>query len=163
MKTGFFLLWAAVALLSGCAAPTDPGARLVGTYRALSFQGVPDGEAPVDVWGKEPLGYVVITPKRFTAVLTAQNRKLPAGPVPTAQDFVNSFVTQVAYTGPYRLEGDRLITRVDASSYATWVGTEQVREFRVDGNRLHLSTLRGPIGALPGKTGRAYLVWEKIE
>jgi len=61
------------------------------------------------------------------------------------------------------VEGDRLITKVDASSYATWVGTEQVREFKVDGNRLHLSTLRGPIPALPGKTGRAYLVWEKIE
>lgn len=163
MKPGFLPLWAAAALLSGCATFAEPGARLVGTYRAVSFQGIPDGEAPVDIWGKEPPGYIVITPKRFTAVLTAQNRKLPAGPVPTPQELIASFVTQVAYTGPYRLEGDRLITKVEASSYATWLGTEQVREFKVDGNRLHLSTLRGPIPALPGKTGRAYLVWEKIE
>lgn len=162
MKPGFLLLWVA-ALLSGCATFSEPGARLIGTYRALSFQGVADGEAPVDVWGKEPLGYLIITPKRFTAVLTAQNRKLPAGPVATPQELIASFVTQIAYTGPYWLEGDRLITKVDASSYATWVGTEQVREFKVDRNRLHLSTLRGPIPTLPGKTGRAHLVWEKIE
>lgn len=153
------------ALLAGCAtsAPPPVGSLPVGTYRVLSFQGVPDGQAPVDMWGKEPLGFIVLTPKRLMVVLTAANRKLPAGPVPTPQELVSSFVTQVAYTGGYRVEGNRLITKVDASSVASWVGTEQIREFKVEGNRLRLSTLRGPIPALPGKTGQAHLIWEKIE
>ena len=74
-----------------------------------------------------------------------------------------SFVTQSAYTGPYRIEGNRLITTVEASSYATWKGTEQVREFRLEGNRLHLSTLAGPLLVPAGKTGRHHLVWERLE
>lgn len=153
-------LWAA-----GCASPSTPSpdAALVGTYRLLSFKGLPDGEAPVDVWGPQPRGYIVVTPQRFMAVLTAQDRRLPAGPTPTVQDFAASFVSQAAYTGPYRLEGNRLITRVDTSSFATWLGTEQVREYRLEGRRLHLTTLPGPIPGLPGKNGRSHLVWEKIE
>lgn len=154
------ILWAA-----GCASPPMPSqdAALVGTYRLLSFKALPDGESPVDIWGQQPRGYLVVTPLRFMAILTAQERRLPAGPAPTMQDFAASFVTQAAYTGPYRLEGNRLITQVDTSSFATWMGKDQVREYRLEGNRLHLLTLPGPIPGLPGKTGRAQGVWEKIE
>ena len=155
----------ALLLLASCATTEAPPVAhpLVGTYRLLSFQTVPDGEAAVDSWGKRPAGYITITPRRFMAVLTAENRRLPSGPTPTPQDLVASFVTQSAYTGPYRIEGNRIITTVDASSYATWKGTEQVREFRLEGNRLHLSTLPGPLLAPAGQTGRMHLVWERLE
>lgn len=160
---------ATVALLAGCAmapAATPSQDSLLGTWRVVSYVGVPDGGTPVDIWGKAPRGYVVITPTRFLAILTAQDRKIPTPPF-SAQDFANSFVTQISYAGPYRLDGNRLVTSVDASSAVTWVGTEQVREYRLEGRRLHLSTLPGPfppgIAQLAGKTGRSHLVWERLE
>ncbi|MDP3822243.1 MAG: lipocalin-like domain-containing protein [Burkholderiales bacterium] len=165
MKTGLLVHGCVLLLLAGCATPgVPPGAHsLVGTYRLLSFQAVPDGEAAIDIWGRQPTGYITITPRRFMAVLTAENRRLPAGPTPTPQDLVASFVTQSAYTGPYRIEGNRIITTVDASSYATWKGTEQIREFRLEGSRLHLSTLPGPLLVPAGKAGRMHLLWERLE
>jgi hypothetical protein len=152
-------LWAVCA--SVAAQPAASG--LLGTWRLLSFQAVADGEAPIDPWGKEPIGYAVITPKRFITVVTASDRKLPAGPTPTPQELVASFVSQNGYTGTYRVDGNRLITTVDAAAYATWYRTEQVREFKLEGNRLHLSTLHGPLPVAPGKRGRMHLVWEKID
>ena len=155
----------AVLLLAGCATSPDPDAqapRLVGTWRLVSMHGVPEGEAPTEIWGKHPPGYLVITPQRLIAVLTAQNRKVPTPPF-TPQDLVGSFVTQSAYSGPYRLEGNRLITKVDASSYATWVGTDQVREFKLEGQRLLLSTPPMPLPPPLNKVGRMHLAWEKIE
>jgi hypothetical protein len=46
------------------------------------------------------------------------------------------------------------------------VGTQQPREYRLEGRRLHLSTPHGPLPPLlphGGKPGRQVLVWEKIE
>jgi hypothetical protein len=157
---------AAALLLAGCAS-TAPSPMmdnpLLGTWRLMSLQGQPQGEAPLELWGKQPSGYLVITPQRLVAILTAQGRKVPVPPF-TPQDLVASFVSQSAYTGPWRVDGNRLITKVDTSSYSTWVGTEQVREFTVEGRRLMLTS---PAMALPppaaGKTGTMRLVWEKVE
>ena len=46
----------------------------------------------------------------------------------------------VAYTGIYRVEGDKWITKVDVAANPAWVGTEQTRFFRVDGDRLQEMT-----------------------
>jgi hypothetical protein len=46
----------------------------------------------------------------------------------------------VAYTGKYRLEGDKWITSVDVAWNPAWVGTEQSRNFKVEGNRLKVLT-----------------------
>jgi hypothetical protein len=163
-----FMPLSAVAflLLAGCASTSDHVAQetgLVGTWRLVSLQGMPQGEAPLDVWGKQPPGYLVITPQRLVAVLTAQERKVPAPPF-TPQDLVASFVSQSAYTGPWRVEGDRLITKVDTSSYATWVGIEQVREFKFEGKRLVLTSPPMPLPPpAVNKIGRMLSVWEKVE
>jgi hypothetical protein len=45
-----------------------------------------------------------------------------------------------AYTGKWRLEGEKFITKADAAWNPGWVGTEQVRFWRVDGNKLFITT-----------------------
>jgi hypothetical protein len=62
----------------------------------------------------------------------------------------------------YRLEGDKWITKVDVAGNPELVGTEQTRFFKLDGDRLHVtSTWRiNPNWADKGMT-RSALVWEK--
>ena len=64
-----------------------------------------------------------------------------------------------SYCGNYTFDGSRLITRVDAASDPTRIGSDQVREVSFDGDRM---ILRPP----PRQTeaGEEYreLTWERI-
>jgi hypothetical protein len=40
------------------------------------------------------------------------------------------------YSGVYSIEGDTWTTRVEVASNPEWVGTNQVRNFRLEGDRL---------------------------
>jgi hypothetical protein len=51
----------------------------------------------------------------------------------------------VSYAGNYRFDGSTLVTRVDASSDASRVGGEQVRQVRFEGTR-SCSIRRGACG-----------------
>ena len=46
----------------------------------------------------------------------------------------------IAYSGTYRLEDDRWITRVDVAWNPEWVGTEQVRQFTLENDQLKVLT-----------------------
>jgi hypothetical protein len=87
--------------------------------------------------GKNPTGYAIFTPEgRAMFVVTGERRK-PAKSVTERAELLGSLV---AYTGTYRIEGDSWITNVEVAWNPEWVGTEQRRFFRVDGNRLQVST-----------------------
>src|SRR5215813_8069418 len=61
------------------------------------------------IYGEHPTGYLIVTPESFTAIITAEGRKPPE----TDEDRIASFRTMFAYTGLYRVEGNRITTRVD--------------------------------------------------
>ena len=69
-------------------------------------------------------------------ILTGEGRK----PAKTAEERAALLGTLVAYTGMYRIEGDRWITKVDVAWNPEWVGTEQARNFKVEGDRLQVLT-----------------------
>jgi hypothetical protein len=56
-----------------------------------------------------------------------------------------------AYSGTYRVEADRFITKVDVSWNESWTGTEQVRFFEVDGDRLDIISAWAPSAVIPEK------------
>jgi hypothetical protein len=109
-------------------------APLVGLWRLVSFQreyqatgerGYPMGFAPA--------GYILFLPEgRMAVVITGDARKAPT----TDQDRAELFNSLVAYTGPYRVDGDTWITMVDVSMNPAWVGAEQTRAFQITGDRL---------------------------
>jgi len=87
--------------------------------------------------GQNPIGYVIFAPEgRVWFVLTGEGRK----PAKTTEDRAELLNTLVAYTGMYRVEGDKWITRVDVAWNPEWVGTEQTRSFKVEGGRLEVLT-----------------------
>ena len=87
--------------------------------------------------GQKPTGYATFTPEgRVFFVLTGEGRKAAK----TIQDRAELLGSLVAYTGVYRLEGDKWITKVDVAWNPEWVGTEQARVFKVEGERLQVVT-----------------------
>jgi hypothetical protein len=107
---------------------------LVGMWRLIAFQREyqASGEREYPM-GNSPAGYILFLPEgRMAVVITGEGRKAPT----TDQDRVGLFNTLVAYTGPYRVDGDTWITTVDVSMNPAWVSTEQTRTFQISGDRL---------------------------
>jgi hypothetical protein len=63
-----------------------------------------------------------------------------------------AFRSMIAYTGRYRVEKDKFITTVDLAWNEAWVGTEQVRFWRVDGDKLGIITAPMPNPNTPDAT-----------
>ena len=59
----------------------------------------------------------------------------------------------IAYAGAYTINDDKVSHHIDASWNQTWTGTTQVRQFKIDGQTLHIRTM--PAGSV--------LVWNKVE
>ncbi len=64
-----------------------------------------------------------------------------------------------SYCGSYRLEGDQLITRVDAAADPERMGTDQVRDVRFEGGEMILRPPMKPYGA---RVEQRELRWVKI-
>jgi hypothetical protein len=140
----------------------DDPAKILGHWRLVSweteFQGTGERE---HVMGKNPTGYVLFTPEgRFWAIVTGEGREAPK----TDQDRAELFKSMTAYSGMYRLEGDKFIVKVDVSGNPAYLGAEQVRFFRFDGERLivtnewHQSTLKPERGM-----SRAFFTFERAK
>ncbi len=116
----------------------DDNAKIQGAWKLVSYevevQATGEKMFPM---GKNPTGYVIFSPEsRLWFVLTGDGRK----PAKTAEEKAALLDSLIAYTGKYRLEGDKWITSVEVAWNPAWVGTEQSRTFRVEGERLQVFT-----------------------
>jgi hypothetical protein len=116
----------------------DDQRSLVGTWKVLAFEAVSPATGEREpARGDHPSGYTIFTPEGCMSVLiTNEGRKAPG----TDQDRADLFQTMVAYTGVYRVEGDRWITKVDVAANPALVGTEQERTFLLAGDELQETT-----------------------
>jgi len=132
---------------------------LVGSWRLVSFereyQTTGEREYPM---GNTPGGYIIfLIGGRMAVVITGEGRKAPT----TDQDRASLFNSLVAYTGSYRVDGDKWITMVDVSANPAWVGTEQTRTFRITGDRLQEMTAWA---ARPdNRMARALITYERMK
>jgi hypothetical protein len=143
-----------VAALAGTCVGT-----LMGTWKLVSavMEDVDTGERKL-LWGEHPNGCIVLTPAgRWIVVQTAEGRAAPA----TDGERAAAFRTMLAYSGKYRVEGNRIIIKVDIAWDESWHGTEQVRFYRLDGDRLYIEAAPQPYANFGGKMLRAVLVWAR--
>ena len=112
--------------------------QLVGTWKLVSYQvEVQATGQKSPVMGEKPTGYATFTPEgRVFFMLTGEARK----PAKTDQERAELLNTLVAYCGAYTVEGDKWTTNVDVAWNPQWVGTKQVRDFKLDGDRLMVLT-----------------------
>ncbi|MDR3467395.1 MAG: lipocalin-like domain-containing protein [Xanthobacteraceae bacterium] len=116
----------------------DDDSRIVGTWKLLSYvvEVQATGEQ-LPVMGDRPTGYVTFLPTgRVFFMLTGEGRK----PARSDHERAELLDTLVAYTGTYSVAGDTWTTSVDVAWNPEWVGTRQVRAFKLDGDRLDIST-----------------------
>lgn len=137
-------------------ATADQG--VVGTWRLVSCATIDDktGEKK-PLYGDNPKGYIILLPSgRMVALITPQDRPVPEND----QDCAEALKSMLAYSGKYRLEDGRFITKVDIAWNQAWVGTEQERNFRIEGNRLIITAVPSSL-SYDKVPARAEVIWEK--
>jgi hypothetical protein len=147
-----------VALLS-FASYARANESLIGNWKLVSFY-TEDTQSKQrnNAYGEHPNGAIGFTPRgRFFAFATAENRKAPQ----TTEDQAAAFKSVIAYTGKWRVEGDKFITKVDVAANPAMVGTEQVRFWRLQDGKLRITTAPLPNPNVAGSTMIGTLVWEK--
>ena len=132
---------------------------IVGTWRLVSVV-YEDAETKerTPVLGEHPKGRQIATADgRWLALVTAEGRKVPQ----TDADRAQALRTMIAYTGRYRVEGGKVVTKVEAAWNEAWVGGEQVRSIRFEGDRLFIESPPMPHPNLAGKVVRVIVIWER--
>jgi hypothetical protein len=136
--------------------PADTPHPLVGTWKLVSFHVETEGSNERQLgWDDHPVGIVIFTEGgRVLGFLTAGDRIASA----TADQLIRSMC---AYTGRYRVEGNRFTTIVDIAWLPAWVGTDQPRTFKRDGDTLLLMTDFQDHPKFRGRRTRGVLMWRK--
>lgn len=132
---------------------------LTGTWRLRSavMEDV-DTKVQTRSWGKHPQGWLVLTPAgRWIVIQTAEGRKRAEDDTERAV----AFRSMLAYSGTYRVDADKIIISVDISWDEAWVGGEQTRLFKLEGDTLHIEALPQPYANFGGKIMRGMLTWER--
>jgi hypothetical protein len=152
-----------ITLLGGAAtwplAAQAQQTELIGVWKltAFVFESVQSQERRY-VYGEKPAGYLIITPERFTAIITGEGRRPPQ----TDEDRLFSFRNMVAYTGLYTIDGNRLTTRVEVAWNEALKGTDQVRFYRLQGDKLFIESAPAPSANYPEMGPvRGILEWER--
>jgi hypothetical protein len=146
-------------LLLSLPARADDKAAIVGTWKLVSvvYEDTQSKER-TPVYGEHPKGIQIATPDgRWLALMTAEGRPVPK----TDADRARALQTMIAYTGRYRVEDGKVITKVEAAWNEAWVGSEQVRAIRFEGDRLFIESPPMPHPNLDGKSVRVIVIWER--
>jgi hypothetical protein len=134
--------------------------RLLGSWALLSYEHVlPSGET-LHPFGDHPSGMLVYQADGSMSVhISVENPARLIGEdfrEAGDEDAVAAWRSYFGYWGTFKSHADRRIVvhRVEGSSFANWIGTEQVRHFRFDANgHLLLET--------EFANGRYTLTWER--
>jgi hypothetical protein len=154
---------AAIVAAFWCALCVSPAfaddARIVGSWKAVSLiYEDPQTKEQILPFGQHPKGRMVILPTgQWIIISTAEDRKPPQ----TEAERAAALSTMTSYTGRYHFEGDKIVTRVEASWNEAQVGTDVIRSFQVDGNRLILTSPAVPNPNLGNRVVRSIVTWER--
>lgn len=128
---------------------------LVGAWKLVSFQFEREGSNERrDVYDEHPQGFAILTETRASFLLTAGDRLADA---PSS----DLFDRMMAYSGRYRMQGNRMITTVDSAWHPSWLGTEQTRYFKLDGDALSLKSDYFELPKFPGQHLRGTAIWRR--
>ena len=145
-----------------CQQPPCTGPQL-GTWRLVSvtFQYEDTGEK-TEPYGAHPSGYLSYGADcRMNALIVSDGRKPPGGDIPTGAEKAGLYDGMVAYAGTYTVDGDKVSHHVDISWNQAWTGTTQVRQFRIDGDRLHIRSVPAK-SFQDGRVITAALEWTRV-
>jgi hypothetical protein len=111
---------------------------LVGTWKLVGFKvQASDTKEEKDALGPKPQGRLILTATGFiTSFRVADGRK----PAQTDAERAQLLRTMAAWTGRYRVEGEKLLVRIDSSWNENDTGKEYLRTYVLAGNKLTVTT-----------------------
>lgn len=135
---------------------------LIGTWKLVSAvrEEIPSG-AKADLFGANPQGILNYSPDgRMIALIAHGDRKAPESGKATPAEAQALYGSMLSYAGPYTVDGDVVTHHVEISWNESFTGSKQQRHFKLEGNRLILST---PQSADPieGKISVRRMTWER--
>jgi len=165
MRLVFSEIIAAITASSPVSALSESGS-IVGTWKLVSMTSRDQTTGKEShTWGESPLGFISYTAGgRMSAVLVAADRKISAETAgqATFEEQAMLFRTSFAYAGRYTLTHDGVIHQVEVATDPTWIGQDQRRFIRMEGNRLVITAPPIRNAAFPNPL-TFLLVWERVE
>jgi hypothetical protein len=133
---------------------------LIGAWRLLSLRSVrPDGTVEYPL-GPDAIGQIVYTENgRMSAQL------MRSGPVPfqagdaqqaTDEEKLTAYQAYTGYYGSFRIDAEAgaVIHEVEGSSFPNMIGTDQVRFYQINEDRLDLEA--------DSPQGRSHVAWQRF-
>jgi hypothetical protein len=140
--------------------------EILGTWRLVSYVGEEVGSgAKSDVMGAHPSGYINYGGDgRMMVMIVGGDRRKPARAVATPEEAQALLTSMLAYAGTYTIDTQAQIVvhHVEISWDQSRAGTDQVRNYKLEGKQITLTTEPSADPAT-GKTTVRTLVWEKLE
>ena len=136
---------------------------LIGTWTLVSAvrEEIPSG-ATSTMFGEKPQGVLNYSPEgRMLALIAHGDRKPAADGRATPAEAEALYRSMLSYGGSYSVADDVVTHRVDISWNEKFTGGEQKRHFKLEDNRLILSTPQSP-DPIDGKMSVRRLVWERV-
>src|SRR6516225_3703474 len=149
----------ALAIISTRADDDELREKIVGSWKLVSVvYEDQESKARTPVYGEHPRGRQIATADGlWLALVTAEGRGVPK----TDEERAQALRTMIAYTGRYRVADGKVITKVEAAWNEAWVGGEQTRFIRFDGDRLFIESPPMPHPNLAGKVVRVIVIWDR--
>lgn len=99
----------------------------------------------IDALGPDPIGVINYgADGRVYAHVVSRHRPPPASMPPSNDEKIRLFDSMISYTGTYTLDDEKVVHHLDSSWNEAWTGTDQVRFYRLEGNRLLISSPPSP-------------------
>jgi Lipocalin-like domain len=156
------ILLTAIMLIAATTARADDDAlrkQIVGLWTLVSV--VYEDQETKDrtpVLGEKPRGRQIATADgRWLALVTAEGRPVPK----TDEQRAQALRTMIAYSGRYRVENGRVITKVEAAWNEAWVGGEQIRFIRFECDRLFIESPPMPHPNVNNKVVKVIVIWDR--
>jgi Lipocalin-like domain len=155
-------LLTAIMVIAATAARADDNAlrkQIVGMWTLVSVV-YEDQETKerTPVLGEKPRGRQIATADgRWLALVTAEGRPVPK----TDEQRAQALRTMIAYSGRYRVENGRVITKVEVAWNEAWVGGEQIRFVRFEGDRLFIESPPMPHPNVNNKVVKVIVIWDR--
>ena len=152
------VLAACCYLQPGFSRADDTATHLAGSWKLSSWVIQIIGGEAAEPFGSNPKGRAVFTSDGYVAfMIVAANRK-PASNTDESAALLKSLL---AYTGKFTIDGDKFTTKVDISGNELLTGQDQVRFFKLEGDRLSIRTAEQVSSVYPGKKVVGTLTWER--
>ena len=135
---------------------------LVGTWRLVSYQAQDEDGNVTYPFGQDVDGFLIYTPDGHVAAQLGKANRSGAIEGRWADASADAIAAAArdyyAYCGTYHVGREEVVHTVAVSLIPNWIGSDQVRRFSFQGDRLTLATPPLPID---GRLQVATLVWER--